>query len=182
MICCKYCGRRTRRFFDAFCSDECRNRLKQNPLEFEYRLRERVTLALDEVLIRTIAALLAAIGAFWGLLLFVLFHSEGDPLRVMIFALIAGPGYLVTAGYFWRAAARPAYQWRTAIWIASILVQGMWLLISLCDGRPSAAMLWWLAACAASVVALRIESIDQPTINGERCTHIERPRTATPTQ
>ena len=159
MICCKYCGRKTRRFFDTFCSECCSSPIK-NSLRLDYKRQEPVNRDHIEVLIRIVAALLAVIGAFWGFLLFAIFHSEGDPLRVLIFALITVPGYLVTGGYLWRAVLRPAYHYRVAIWVASILVQGAWLAISLFDGRPSVAMLWWFIACAASIAALSIESND----------------------
>jgi|SRR5579871_2607115 len=111
----------------------------------------------NEVLIRIIAGVLAIIGAFWGFLLFAIFNSEGNPNRVAFFVLTAGPGYLVTAGYFLRTVFYLKYELRVALWIASILVHGFWLSIGLLDARPSEAMLWWISAEVASIIALWME-------------------------
>ena len=156
MICCKYCGRRTKRFFDTYCS-ECSGRLNQGLLQLENHESVAAKLSGNEIAIRIFAVMLALIGSFWGFVLFAIFHSEGNPLRVMMFMSTAGPGYLVTAGYFWRVVARPPYRWRVAIWIASVLVQGTWLVISLVDGRPSPAMMWWFGSCMGSVIAMAME-------------------------
>lgn len=110
-----------------------------------------------EIAIRIFAGILALIASFFGLLLFAIFHWEGSLLRVMWFLLTCGPGYLVTAGYIWRAFSHPTYRWRVAIWIASILVQGTWLAISLFDGYPNIGMLWWFCSCVGSVIALAAE-------------------------
>ncbi len=40
--------------------------------------------------------------------------------------LIFAPGCLLTIGYYWRTFATPPLNWRRAIWILSILVQGTW--------------------------------------------------------
>ena len=157
MICCQYCGCPTRRLFDTLCP-ECRDRVRRHPLDFEAGLHKPARLTLHEVLIRVIAALLAVGGAFWGVLLLAIFHTEGDALRVLAFATIAGPGYLVTAGCFWRSAVCGHSPWRIAVWISSILVQGAWLLTSICIAEPNPATLWWIFAFAASMTGLLMET------------------------
>jgi hypothetical protein len=117
------------------------------------------------MLIRAIAAVLAIGGAFWGVALAGLFNSEGDPGRVLIFCLTAGPGYLITLGYLLRAVWYPPLPVSVVIWMSSIVVQGTWLMIGLSDGKLSLFLLWWLGAFLASGVALWLE-FRQDILNG----------------
>jgi hypothetical protein len=121
-------------------------------------------------MIRIAAALLAVIGTLWCFAVFSMTFFPPRIVRIdihhLIFAMTTAPGYLVTAGYFWRAAVPPAYQWRIAIWIASILFQGIWLLVFLGACQQDCARFLWFAACAVSMVVLPLESNDpQPAFS-----------------
>lgn len=109
---------------------------------FRRRLRRGNTTA------RLIAGVLACGGAFWGLLLLPAL-GLGLPIMAML-----GPGYLLTAGYFVRAFSEPTYEKRLVIWLASISIQGTWLIVALARfGLNPLALLWWGPAVIVSVVA-----------------------------
>lgn len=139
----------------------------------------------ENVLPRTLAALLALGGSFWGVLLSAsMLKPEASPLAWLFF----GPGYLVTLGYLVRTVTTPSVAARRMIWICSILVQGAWLLVLVWDvvkqlssGRsvnePRLFAAWWIFATVASVVGLFAErptsteqsAADQPQNNA--CVH-----------
>jgi hypothetical protein len=72
-----------------------------------------------------IAAVLAIESTALGALCAILIAISSSWWVTAIFA----PGYLMTAGYYWRAFRQPSLMWRRAIWIFSILVQGAWFFI-----------------------------------------------------
>ncbi len=76
--------------------------------------------------VRGLAALLAVGGSFWGYLCLssMLAVLGGDAIPLLVF----GPGYLVTIGYLDLCLRVPSPGWQRAIWGASALVQGAWLL------------------------------------------------------
>jgi len=109
----------------------------------------------------SLAVVLALGGCCWGLLLSPwLFRGDVSPLAVAVF----GPGYLLTAAYIVRSVSRPSVQIRSLIWLASLLVQGAWLvwdLRGICQaieaGRSMPPVLltaWWAFATGASAIAL----------------------------
>ncbi len=111
--------------------------------------------------VRLLAGLLAAIASLWSVFcLLLLWACAFHPGAVLVFA----PGYLVTAGYIWRASTTPDLGARQLIWVASLLVQGAWLVLFLLDFRlpqdfsQALLMSWWLLACAGSAWALHLES------------------------
>ena len=113
---------------------------------------------------RALAALLALGGIGWGVLL-ALHFPQSDKLA---FALMFGPGYVVTLGYCWRALAPPDTPWRWIIWGGSALVQGAWLFLPIADAfkhGPSAlvnpATAWWACAFAISIYALFTDTADR---------------------
>ncbi len=71
-----------------------------------------VLLAIESTALGAMCAIVIAIAPGWQTL--------------AIFA----PGYFMTAAYYWRAFATPSLNWRRAIWIVSILVQGAWFFIT----------------------------------------------------
>jgi hypothetical protein len=101
---------------------------------------------------RCIAVILAVGGCAWGTLLLGIFGVFA------LFPVPFGVGYVVTVGYCIRAVTVPAYDVRQALWIASLLVQGSWLGITLTDGGIKDVLgFWWLFATVASAVAWRTE-------------------------
>src|SRR4029077_20862040 len=76
---------------------------------------------------RWIAALLALGGSFWGVFLLLAFGPG---------VLVVPPttaGFVVTAGYWFRAVTVPPMNIRRLIWVASILVQGGWSCVGIAD-------------------------------------------------
>ena len=118
---------------------------------------------------RILAGVLALGGSCWGILLSPwLFQRDASPLAWVVF----GPGYVVTVGYIIRTFSTPPLGVRRLIWIASLLVQGAWLLwiiwgISerLAAGNtvnePILVVGWWLFATGASVAGLVTEKAKQ---------------------
>ena len=116
---------------------------------------------------RVIAVALAAGAAFWGALLLQMF----GPAVLLPFNPF-GLGYVILAGYVVRAVSCPSLGVRRAIWVASLVIQGGWLCISLtdADGLGQAVQkpippLWWGSATLGSVVALLAERADEGTPN-----------------
>jgi hypothetical protein len=100
--------------------------------------------------VRIVSAILAIGGLFFGTLVAQLLIAE--PWQIVIW----GPGYLITVGYFIRAASRPNYLLCAAIWWSSLVVQGAWLVIGgLFGGWP--AIIWWLFATITSTWALFVD-------------------------
>jgi hypothetical protein len=103
---------------------------------------------------RLLAVFLAIGGVFWGL---VLISGFGLAAFLPPFGL----GYFLTVGYVVRVLSVPSLQTRRIIWVASIIVQGWWLIaFGLPDmwmRGPNSASLWWVFASVASVVALATE-------------------------
>jgi hypothetical protein len=89
----------------------------------QVKLAKRPAVPRREHVVRGLAALLAIGGSCWGL--FCLQVLQPDNL--LMFGLIFGPGYLVTAGYLVLCLRVQPPGWRRAIWGASALVQGAWL-------------------------------------------------------
>ena len=114
-----------------------------------------------------LAVVLALGGGFWGL--FVLFAFGATALIPLPF----GVGYAVTAAYVYRALWEPSYRTRRRIWLASLLVQGTWLLLAglplFSDAGLNPFSLWWLFATGCSVVGLTSEPPDEPV--GDRDTN-----------
>jgi hypothetical protein len=114
---------------------------------------------------RMIAGLLAAGGAYWGLMFLpLIFHAEHPIFPLLLF----GPGYAVTLAYVIRLFSTPPLRARQFIWVLSILVQGGWLVcyvvVSLADGasirrlaEPILIVFWWLFAFVGSITALIME-------------------------
>ena len=103
---------------------------------------------------RLIAIALMMGGLFWGMFLLLAFGP------VALFPLPFGVGYLVTVGYIVRAVSVPAFGIRMLIWIASLMVQGYWLLQSIPDITRTGLNLisaWWLFATVCSVIAIATE-------------------------
>ena len=131
-------------------------------------------------LVRGLAALLAIGGSYWGLECFGsirprLWHGRllgPDPIPLLVF----GPGYLVTIGYLVLCLRVPSPGWQRAIWGASALVQGAWLLVfigaefriwggfaDLIFGNPIFGA-WWTFSFAASIyalISLRSDGLDE---------------------
>lgn len=112
-----------------------------------------------------IAAILFFLAMGWGLLLVLMFMPFYSFAQLFFFVLILGPGYLLTAGYGYRSFCFPALVVRQQLWIASILVQGLWLLMLGISGGPTIFSAWWLFATVASVVAL----VSEPAETAQRC-------------
>lgn len=103
---------------------------------------------------RLIAIALTMGGLFWGMFLLLAFGP------VALFPFPFGVGYLVTVGYIVRAVSVPAFGIRMAIWIASLMVQGYWLLLSIPDITRTGLNLisaWWLFATVRSGIAIAKE-------------------------
>lgn len=113
-----------------------------------------------EVVIRIISGVLGLIAAYWGVLFAVLICivASGNPSRLPLALAISGPAYLVMTGYWWRVFARPSRPWRGSIWVASIAVQGTWAIIAMLPARLEPIHAWWLGACVASVLAMKLET------------------------
>ncbi len=119
-------------------------------------------------LVRGLAALLAIGGSFWGYLCLpsILLYSPRDAMPLLVF----GPGYLVTIGYLVLCLRVPSPGWQRAIWGASALVQGAWLLEFINSQLGLRGLLenpwqspylafpiagaWWTFSFAASIYAL----------------------------
>jgi hypothetical protein len=84
--------------------------------------------------------------------------------------LLFGPGYVVTAGYYWRAFGNPSPGFARGIWGLSLLVQGAWLSLVHWYAQPNSfdvdwvfglvvglVYLWWLGSAAVSLIALVAE-------------------------
>jgi len=102
---------------------------------------------------RLIAVVLAVGGSVWGVLLLL---SAGAAVLVWFPFCI---GYPLTAGYIVRAVTCPSLVVRRVIWLASIVVQGGWLLYAGLQELPRVTLpfLWWAFATAASVIAIAYE-------------------------
>jgi hypothetical protein len=102
-----------------------------------------------------IAIVLALGGCFWGVFLLLAFGPAA------LIPLPFGVGYLVTAGYIARSVTVPTLGVRRAVWVASLVVQGAWLLsVGIPDlprTGPNLFFWWWAFATAASAVALVTE-------------------------
>jgi hypothetical protein len=107
-----------------------------------------------------------AFGAcYWGMLLLpMLIRPDVSLLTLLIF----GPGYLVTVGYLIRAVSCPPLLVRRFIWLASLLVQGTWIVcisatmaeqinLGLALNEPILPLAWWVFATVASVIGLCTE-------------------------
>jgi hypothetical protein len=118
-------------------------------------------------LVRGLAALLAVGGCFWGFFLLPRVMLNAD---ATIMLLLLGPGYLVTAGYLVLCLRVPSPGWQRAIWGASALVQGAWLVFFIDAEFSRRGLLgnlwfgagfadpifgaWWTFSFAASIYAL----------------------------
>jgi hypothetical protein len=112
--------------------------------------------------LRVVAGALAVGGVLWGLFCLP-FMVAGTLLAWACF----GPGYLVTGAYIVRCFTTPPLGWRRAIWAASALVQGAWLLWALDGVRQGAwfsgfafefvTLGWWTFAFAVSVYGVIAE-------------------------
>jgi hypothetical protein len=116
---------------------------------------------------RLCARLLAFFATLWAVFCAV-FVVAGSSRALLIFA----PGYIVTAGYYWRGFGRPSRGWRRAIWCTSLLVHGTWLgcvlaasLAGPIGGGLSGLIVvaWWSVATAVSIIAIRLEDDDAAT-------------------
>ena len=127
--------------------------------------------------VRGLAALLAFGGLYWGL--FCLpwaMINGGDAIHLLVF----GAGYLVTAGYLVLCLRVPSPGWQRAIWGASALVQGAWLLVFIGAEFSQRGLLgnlwisggftspifgaWWTFSFAASIyalISLRSDRLDE---------------------
>lgn len=106
-------------------------------------------------------------GIFCACLLGVSFQSWDDNGEIFLIGLIEFlPGYLVTLGYGIRTLLFPRWIIRQAIWVASFIVQGTWLmtlgLISLRENGMNIFFLWWASATVASLAAFLIEPAEAP--------------------
>jgi len=101
-----------------------------------------------------LAVILAIGGTGWGL-----FLLSGGPIALILPPFTAG--YLVTIGYVCRALSQPHLEVRRGIWVASLLVQGAWMLLlgipSLLECGPNSFAVWWAFATTASVAGLLLE-------------------------
>jgi hypothetical protein len=116
---------------------------------------------LDQL--RFLATALAIVSHVWGILC-AIFLSAGFWRAAPLFV----PGYIVMVGYFWRAIGDPSRNWARAIWGASLLVQGawlVWLVVVVVIGKgewyslatPMAA--WWIASTVLSFIAFHAEPV-----------------------
>lgn len=118
---------------------------------------------------RVLAALLALGGSFFGVLLSPwIFRSDVSPLALAVF----GPGYVITLAYFVRMLSTPSLSIRRLIWVASVMVQGTWMVWDLSGisakiaagqsvNEPLLPSAWWVLATAASVIGLITEDNDR---------------------
>jgi len=103
---------------------------------------------------KKLATLLAIGGVLWGVVLLLMFGPAA------LFPVPFGIGYLVTAGYIFRAC-HDANGIRSWIWGLSAAVQGTWLAIftlftlagSAEPGSIIILMPWWIASFAGSIWA-----------------------------
>lgn len=160
MVQCPNCGYLAERFVDPFCPN-CKEEFP-HLFKVDVGLPTYQALRRSDILIRIIAALLALGGAFWGFLLLMIFNTEGSASRLSIFILVAGPGYLVTAGYAVRALLSVSFIVRITIWRCSMLVQGAWLIFGVIV--PTPLTLWWLLAFVGSIFAASKESRDMQPV------------------
>src|SRR3954468_4788429 len=108
---------------------------------------------------RLISLILAIGGAFWGVFC-AFFFLCGDPFAALMYL---GPGYVVTAAYWWRLFSTPPVESRRFIWGLSALVQGAWcvwgVIALIHDGWRNVCFDlltngWWVFALVASVYCL----------------------------
>ncbi|HEX3357181.1 MAG TPA: hypothetical protein VHS31_09435 [Tepidisphaeraceae bacterium] len=113
------------------------------------------------LLLRLLAGFLAAIATLWAIFLAILVLPDW-PQAILWF----GPGYLLTAAYYWRALGHPSLNWARAIWILSLLTQGTWLicfLVSASHGHVQGdpfdilILIWWTISTLISFIALFLE-------------------------
>lgn len=121
---------------------------------------------------RGVAVVLALGAAFWGGFLLLAFGPD-----VLLPITPFGYGYFVLAGYVMRAVTCPTLRVRRAIWIASIVVQGMWLCIGLACIKECAScclilQLWWVFATITSVFAIIEEQPDISEVESNAATYL----------
>jgi hypothetical protein len=103
-------------------------------------------------IVRGIAAVLALGGIVWGAILLASFGLWA------LFPLPFGVGYILTAGYLFRAFDRLSPRLRQAVWLLSISTQGLFFVYSLPELASKPVLpVWWGFAAAASALALRLE-------------------------
>jgi hypothetical protein len=106
---------------------------------------------------RMMAVGLAIIATLWGVYcLFFIAFGAWPAVLVLV------PGYALTAGYYWRGFGKPSFGWARAIWLSSLVVQGTWLAVALCWGKPRNAsewilVAWWALASAYSAIGFLLE-------------------------
>lgn len=114
---------------------------------------------------RILAIILAIIASAWGVFC-ALFALFGDRLAAIE---MFGIGYIVAAGYIWRAISAPPVACRRAIWGLSATVQGCWLawgiLALMHDGWRNTVFDvitngWWLFAFVVSAYAV-VRDVDE---------------------
>jgi hypothetical protein len=122
-------------------------------------------------LFRGLATVLAAIATIWSLFSIILVGIGtwyGDVILL--------PGFVVTAGYWWRATRPPHWRWCRAIWGLSALVQGAWLVAllflvvhggsfpSLKDLYDSSLIVpfWWGASSLISIAGVILDRGSDP--------------------
>jgi hypothetical protein len=111
--------------------------------------------------LRLLAGFLAAGATLWAIFI-AIFVLIDWPRAILWF----GPGYILTAAYYWRALGRPSPNWARAIWILSLLIQGTWLiyfLLAAFHGRvendpfDKIIFAWWTISTLISLIALFLE-------------------------
>ena len=112
---------------------------------------------------RRLALSFAIVASLWSV--FATFFIVGSMTYGSYLALIIfGPGYIVTAGYWWRGLTDPPLGWTRTIWITSFILQACWLTCLFWIGPGSSwrdvlgfgccpATWWWLTTTVASAIA-----------------------------
>lgn len=117
--------------------------------------KDFTTMSRNKLTPKKLAIALAVGGVLWGAVLLLIFGPAA------LFPVPFGIGYLVTAGYIFRAC-HDANGIRSWIWGLSAGVQGIWLamltLFTLAGSvEPGIIILmpWWIASFAGSIWAFR---------------------------
>ena len=117
-------------------------------------------------LFKILAGILAVGGLCWGGIIFVLVAEIAPLLSPWAYAIIL-PGYILTAGYVWRACRTPDVCLRRVIWGFSLVVQGGFLVFFLwgvkLNGSPqqALALAWRGLAAGISVFGVFADVVEQ---------------------
>jgi len=115
----------------------------------------------DNSLPQLLAVVLGLGGSFWGIFLLLVYGPAA------LIPLPFGVGYAVTAAYVYRVFRVPPLRTRRRIWLASLVVQGAWLVLAglplLAEAGLNLFSLWWLVATSCSVVGFVSEQPEPRT-------------------